>query len=109
MPLPWPRPHPDRVLKPGSTPRNPTIQRMRRSRMFGWERNPLRRRIDRVEGGLVAALIVVFLIATPLLTVVAGHCVYGPACARSTRQRQRGVRYRLLSSVVPRRKRIQAR
>ena len=45
--------------------------------MFGWERNPLRRRIDRVEGGLVAALIVVFLIATPLLTVVAGHCVYG--------------------------------
>jgi hypothetical protein len=45
--------------------------------MFGWERNPLRRRIDRVEAGLLTALIAVFLIATPLLTVVTGQWVYG--------------------------------
>jgi hypothetical protein len=45
--------------------------------MFGWERNPLRRRIDRVEAGLLTALIVVFLVAAPLLTVVAGRWVYG--------------------------------
>ena len=77
MPLPWPRPHPHRALKPGPAHRDPRMQRMRRSRMFGWERNPVRRRIDRVEAGLLTALIVVFLIAAPLLTVVAGQWVYG--------------------------------
>ena len=48
-------------------------QPMRRSRMLGWDRNPLRRRIDRLEAGMVAGLIVVFLTAAPVLAAVAGH------------------------------------
>jgi hypothetical protein len=48
-------------------------QRLRRSRMLGWDHNPLRRRIDRVEAGLVAALVVVFLITAPVLAAVASH------------------------------------
>jgi hypothetical protein len=41
--------------------------------MLGWDHNPLRRRIDRVEAGLVAALVVVFLITAPVLAAVASH------------------------------------
>jgi hypothetical protein len=46
---------------------------MRRSRMLGWDHNPLRRRIDRVEAAMVAGLIAVFLVSAPVLAVVAGH------------------------------------
>jgi hypothetical protein len=49
------------------------IQRIRRSRMFGWDRNPLRRRMDRVEAGMLAGLIMAFLIGAPLLVAGAGH------------------------------------
>jgi hypothetical protein len=49
------------------------IQRIRRSRMFGWDRNPLRRRVDRVEAGMLAGLIMVFLIGAPVLVAGAGH------------------------------------
>jgi hypothetical protein len=49
------------------------IQRIRRSRMFGWDRNPLRRRVDRVEAGTLAGLIMVFLIGAPVLVAGAGH------------------------------------
>ncbi|MCW2893121.1 MAG: hypothetical protein JWO75_2610 [Actinomycetia bacterium] len=49
------------------------IQRIRRSRMFGWDRNPLRRPIDRVEAGTLAGLIMVFLIGAPILVGGAGH------------------------------------
>ena len=49
------------------------IQRIRRSRMFGWDRNPLRRRVDRVEAAMLAGLIMVFLIGAPILVAVAGH------------------------------------
>lgn len=49
------------------------MERMRRSRMLGWDRNPLRRRIDRVEAAMVAGLIAVFLIAAPVLAAAAGH------------------------------------
>jgi hypothetical protein len=48
-------------------------QPIRRSRMLGWDRNPLLRRNDRVEAGMVAGLIIVFLIAAPVLVAVAGH------------------------------------
>jgi hypothetical protein len=41
--------------------------------MLGWDRNPLRRRIDRVEAGMVAGLIMVFLVTAPVLVAVAGH------------------------------------
>jgi hypothetical protein len=49
------------------------IQRIRRSRMFGWDRNPLRRRVDRVEAGMLAGLIMFFLIGAPVLVAGAGH------------------------------------
>jgi hypothetical protein len=48
-------------------------QRIYRSRMFGWDGNPLRRRSDRVEAVMVTGLIVVFLAAAPVLAVVTGH------------------------------------
>jgi len=41
--------------------------------MFGWDRNPLRRRIDRVEAAALAGLIVVFLVAVPLLVLAVGQ------------------------------------
>jgi hypothetical protein len=41
--------------------------------MFGWDRNPVRRRSDRVEAAMIAALIVVFLAAAPLVAAVAGR------------------------------------
>lgn len=49
------------------------FQRIHRSRMFGWDGNPLRRRIDRVEAVMVTGLIVVFLAAAPVLALVTGH------------------------------------
>ena len=49
------------------------IQRIRRSRMFGWDRNPLRRRVDRGEAGILAALIIVLLVGAPILVPAAGH------------------------------------
>jgi hypothetical protein len=48
---------------------------MRRSRTLGWDRNPLRRRTDRIEAAMVAALIGVFLICAPVLAVVASHWI----------------------------------
>jgi hypothetical protein len=41
--------------------------------MFGWDGNPLRRRADRLEAGVLAGLIMVFLIGAPILVAVAGH------------------------------------
>ena len=41
--------------------------------MLGWDRNPMRRRIDRVEAAMVAGLIAVFLISAPVLGAAAGH------------------------------------
>jgi hypothetical protein len=41
--------------------------------MLGWDRNPVRRRIDRVEAAMVAGLIAVFLISAPVLAAAAGH------------------------------------
>lgn len=43
------------------------------SRRMGWDRNPLRRRSDRVEAAVVATLLVGFLIGAPLLAIVAGR------------------------------------
>ena len=67
MPMPWPRQGPDRVPRPRTARSSPTIRRIRQSRMLGWDRNPLRRRIDRVEAAVVAGLIAVFLISAPVL------------------------------------------
>jgi hypothetical protein len=46
---------------------------VRRSRLLGWDGNPLRRRIDRVETGMLAGLILLFLTAAPVLMPAAVH------------------------------------
>lgn len=48
-------------------------QRLRRSRVLGWERNPVRRRIDRIEASMLALLVVLFLVGAPVLAGVAGR------------------------------------
>ncbi|MFI5897719.1 hypothetical protein ACIA5D_47305 [Actinoplanes sp. NPDC051513] len=45
-------------------------------RRLGWDRNPLRRRSDRVEAWLNAALLIVLLIAGGVLSVHAGRAAY---------------------------------
>jgi len=70
--------------------------RMRRSRMLGWDRNPLRRRIDRVEAAMVAGLIAVFLICAPVLAAVAGHRT-GSA---STQEQRAEAAWRLVPATV---------
>ena len=57
---------------------------MRRSRTFGWDRNPLRRCVDRVEAAVVAGLIAVFLLSAPVLAAAAGHGI-GSAGMREQR------------------------
>jgi hypothetical protein len=41
--------------------------------MFGWDRNPLRRRIDRGEAGILVGLIMILLVGAPILVAAAGH------------------------------------
>lgn len=74
------------------------IQRIRRSRMFGWERNPLRRRIDRVEAGVLAGLTMVFLIGAPVLVAGAGHL----ARAAGLRALRTQATWSQVSATVPR-------
>ena len=94
--MPWPRPYPARARKPGPARGNWMIQRARRSRMFGWEPNPLRRRTDRVEGGVLFALILVFLITAPLLMALAGHWTRGVG----VRQQRAEVAWRRVPALV---------
>ena len=74
------------------------IQRAGRSRMFGWEPHPLRRRTDRVEGGVLAALILVFLITAPLVVALAGHWARGAG----VRQQRAQVAWRLVPALMER-------
>src|SRR5579871_4462127 len=46
---------------------------VRACRVFYPDGNPLRRTVDRLEGALVAALGVAFLVLAPLAVVIAGH------------------------------------
>jgi hypothetical protein len=64
--------------------------------MLGWDRNPLRRRIDRVEAAMVTGLIAVFLISAPVLAAVAGHWI-GSAGMRAQRAE---VAWRLVPATV---------
>ncbi len=95
-PMPWPRPSPDRVPRSQTARSSPTIKRIRRSRVLGWDRNPLRRRIDRVEAVMVAGLIAVFLISAPVLATAAGHWI-GSA---SIREQHAEVASRLVPATV---------
>jgi len=49
--------------------------------------NPLRRDVDRVEAGMFAGLLIVFLIGAPLLAVAAGWWEHGAAAAEQRAQR----------------------
>jgi hypothetical protein len=53
----------------------------RTARRLGWDRNPLRRRIDRAEAVVLATLAAALVIAAPLLATFAGH-VAGAAAVR---------------------------
>lgn len=64
--------------------------------MLGWDRNPLRRRIDRVEAVMIAGLIAVFLISAAALAAVAGHWV-GSA---GIRQERAEAAWRLVPATV---------
>ena len=66
--------------------------------MFGWDRNPLRRRIDRIEGGVIAGLIVLFLIAAPVLAMVAGNWTR----TAGLRQQRMEATWSQVSATVPR-------
>ena len=74
------------------------IQRIRRSRMFGWDRNPLRRRVDRVEAAMLAGLIMVFLTGAPFLVAGAGHL----ARAAGMRALRTQATWSQVSATVPR-------
>jgi hypothetical protein len=64
--------------------------------MLGWDRNPLRRRIDRVQAGMVAGLILVFLMAAPVLVAVAGQWTR----AAGIRQQRAEITWRQVPATV---------
>ena len=70
----------------------------RLSRTLGWDRNPLRRGIDRVEAVIFAALIAVFLPAAPLLATMARHAVLADTATVSRAEQG----WRQVSAVVER-------
>lgn len=74
------------------------IQPIRRSRLFGWDRNPLRRRIDRLEAAMVAGLIALFAVTAPVLATLAGHST----SAALTREQHAQASWRRVSAVTER-------
>jgi hypothetical protein len=58
--------------------------RQRLARITACDDNPLQRHIDKIESRIVACLLVVFLVAAPLLSVIAIH-VTGAAAERERR------------------------
>jgi hypothetical protein len=46
-------------------------------RRLGWDRNPLRRRADRLEAAVFAGLLAGFLVGAPVLAIVAGRVTDG--------------------------------
>ena len=72
------------------------MTRMRRSRMLGWDRSPLRRRIDRVEAAVVAGLIAVFLLSAPVLVAAAGHW----ARSAGTQEQRAEMAWRLVPATL---------
>jgi hypothetical protein len=56
-------------------------------RLLWPDRNPLRRRCDRFEALILAALVVAFLVAAPLVVIATEHAVYGDAARRAQGER----------------------
>jgi hypothetical protein len=72
----------------------------RLARRIGLDRNPLRRRTDKVAAGLTALLLAVFLIGAPLLSVAAaGWAARAAAADRQAERSWRQVSAVLLSSA----------
>jgi len=61
--------------------------RRRRIGVLSWGRNPLRRKVDRIEAGIFTGLLVTFLIGAPLLAVAAGWWEHGAAVSQQRAQR----------------------
>lgn len=53
------------------------MRRLRRTP--GWDRNPLRRRVDRVEAVIFAALFVIFPVVAPVISTMAGRAAAADA------------------------------
>lgn len=62
-------------------------RRVRRVAVLSLGGNPLRRKVDRIEAGIFAGLLVTFLIGAPLLAVAAGWWEHGAAVADQRAQR----------------------
>jgi hypothetical protein len=77
MPFPWPGPSNARGGEAEPAHRGPgkMTQQLRQSRTLGWDRNPLRRRTDRAEVAMMAALALIFLVAAPLLGLMVGGSI----------------------------------
>jgi hypothetical protein len=73
-------------------------QQLRQSRTLGWDHNPLRRRIDRAEVAMMAALVLVFLVAAPLLGLVVGGLI---RTAGAERQRAEAGWRQVTATVQP--------
>ena len=74
--------------------------RRRRVGVLSWGSNPLRRKVDRIEAGIFAGLLVTFLIGAPSLAVAAGWWEHGAATAELRAQRSvHGVTAVLLQDV----------
>lgn len=73
----------------------------RRVGVLSWGSNPLRRKVDRIEAGIFAGLLVAFLIGAPLLAIAAGWWEHGAAVAEQRAQRSVHVVTAVLLQDVP--------
>jgi hypothetical protein len=78
-----------------------TAGRRRRVGVLSWGSNPLRRKVDRVEAGIFAGLLVTFLIGVPLLAVAAGWWEHSAAVAEQRAQRSVHLVTAVLAQDVP--------
>lgn len=75
-----------------------STRRSRAARRLGFDRNPLRRRIDRIEVAFILALITAFLTVTPVLAETAGQW----ARAAAVRQDRAEQAWRQVAAIVVR-------
>ncbi len=68
------------------------------ARSLGLDRNPMRRRVDRVQQSIMAVLLLVFLVAGPLLTGYAASRAY--ATGQQAEQTQRAQRHLVTATVA---------
>ena len=65
----------------------PTARRARVARQLGLDRNPLRRRTDRLETGIMAGLLAAFLAGAPLAAIAAGGWTHAAGLREQRAQR----------------------